>query len=384
MKDISIFFKPIVTSDFDKEKIGNTIISHTEFDFPTIEKNSIAIFYCPEFRNGYPESQGKSDDRFRFQFYHLCKNLNWNKEIYDLGNLLPGQSVEDTYFALKNVIDFLVKLNCIPIIIGGTHDLILPIYQGYESLEQTLNIVSVDYQTNFGDMEAELSKNNFLNHLLTYQPCYLFNYSVLGLQVPYLKSLEIDLFEKLYFDYLRLGEFNTDFRKAEPFIRNADILTFNLESIKSAEYKAENCVNPNGFYAEQACQISKYAGISDKLSCFSILNVIPDGQNYSSHELIAQMMWYFIDGVSERKGDFPIGTKKEYTKFIVHLEAFKDELVFFKSNKSQRWWMEVPHPSAIDKRYQRHYLVPCNLEDYELALKNELPDLWWRTYQKLK
>jgi hypothetical protein len=46
--------------------------------------------------------------------------------------------------------------------------------------------------------------------------------------------------------------------------------------------------------------------------------------------------------------------------------------------------MEVPHPSSMDSKYERHYLIPCNHEDYELALKNELPDLWWRTFQKLK
>jgi hypothetical protein len=46
--------------------------------------------------------------------------------------------------------------------------------------------------------------------------------------------------------------------------------------------------------------------------------------------------------------------------------------------------MEVPHPSTMDSKYERHHLIPCNHDDYELALKNELPDLWWRTFQKLK
>ena len=46
--------------------------------------------------------------------------------------------------------------------------------------------------------------------------------------------------------------------------------------------------------------------------------------------------------------------------------------------------MEVPHPKKGHSRYDRHHLIPCNQEDYAFALKNEIPDLWWRTYQKLK
>jgi hypothetical protein len=28
-------------------------------------------------------------------------------------------------------------------------------------------------------------------------------------------------------------------------------------------------------------------------------------------------------------------------------------------------------------------MVPCNKSDYDDAMKNEMPDLWWKTYQKL-
>jgi formiminoglutamase len=27
--------------------------------------------------------------------------------------------------------------------------------------------------------------------------------------------------------------------------------------------------------------------------------------------------------------------------------------------------------------------VPCRYEDYTMAVNGEMPDLWWRTYQKL-
>ena len=67
---------------------------------------------------------------------------------------------------------------------------------------------------------------------------------------------------------------------------------------------------------------------------------------------------------------------REYSK--IHRE-----IIFFKSNKSARWWMEVPYPPTSGTKYERHHMVPCNKLDYDNAMNNEMPDLWWKTYQKL-
>jgi hypothetical protein len=191
------------------------------------------------------------------------------------------------------------------------------------------------------------------------------------------------LFDKLYFDICRLGEFNADFKIAEPHLRNADLLSLDLMSLKSHDFRGEYYDSPNGFSSEQICQIAKYAGISDKLTSFGIFNFYPVGLEKTSHHLLAQIFWYFIDGVSMRKGDFPIGSKKDYVKFSVNLDDFKDEIVFYKSNKSERWWMEVPYPPQDQVKYERHHMIPCDYSDYEMAMKNEIPNLWWKTYQKL-
>lgn len=381
MKDISFYFKPVDDFYYNNESIGNTIETHLEGAFPEIEKNAIAIFYCPEFRNSNVSNE-ISKTSFRTYLYNLYHGLNWNKKIYDLGDFNLGESVEDTYFGIKNVITELIKNDVIPILIGGSQDLIYPIYLGYADLEQIANFVSIDHKFDFGNPGVKISNQTFLSNLLTSEPCNLFNYSTIGLQAPFLKNSEIELFEKLYFDALRLGEFNSDFKKAEPLIRNSDSLNIDLSSIRSSDFSNTND-NPNGFYAEQICQIAKYAGISDKLTSFALLNYFPNNITKVNDHLIAQIIWYFIDGVNDRKGDFPVCSKNEYTKFIVHLDSF-DNVIFYKSNKSERWWLEVPHPSTENSKYKRHYLVPCNHEDYDLALRNELPDLWWKTYQKLK
>lgn len=256
-------------------------------------------------------------------------------------------------------------------------------YKGYEKLEQTVNICCVDYQLDLGDPESEPHSDGYVSHLLLQRPCYLFNLSNIGMQAPFVPKADIDLFEKLYFDVCRLGEFNADFKKAEPHLRNSDLLSIDFKSIRASELLQSEYISPNGFYADQMCQITKYAGISDKLTSLGIFNYFPEKHSGSPSFLLAQMLWYFMDGVSQRRGDFPVGSKKDYLKFTVFMEEVNEEIIFYKSNKSERWWMEVPYPPKKGMNYERHHLVPCDKDDYELAMKNEIPDLWWKTYQKL-
>lgn len=385
MKDLEIYFKPIeYPAVLPENSLGKSILVHTELSFPEMEKGGLAIMYVPEFRNGKKNYQGKMDDSFRDYFYQLYASFQWKTPIYDLGQLLPGETIEDTYFAVSNVCAELVKNEVIPIIIGGSQDLTFGMYKGYEQLEQLVNICAVDAKLDIGRPEDELTAKSYMSHLLLQRPCYLFNFANIGCQGLFASKEELELFEKLYFDVCRLGEFNADFKKAEPHLRNTDILSIDMESVRASDFPSPVQDNPNGFYADQICQIARYAGISDKLTSIGLFNVHPQEDSASANHLIAQVIWYFIDGVSQRKGDFPIGSKKDYIRFSVHLDNFsEDELVFLKSNKSERWWMEVPYPPQDGRKYNRHHLVPCDHRDYELAMKNEIPDLWWKTYQKL-
>lgn len=384
MKDISIYFSPKINEfEYEKESVGEHIITHKENDFPELEKNSIAIFHCPEYRN---DSSGNRkleiNQNYLEPFLSLNFGENWNFKIYDLGIIHPGNEIKDTYFAIQQVISELIKENILPILVGGSQDLTFAMYQAYQHLEQLVNLTTIDSEFNLGNPDEELKSNAFISQILMHRPCFLFNVATIGVQAPYVKKSDFDLFEKLYFDVCRLGEFNANFKIAEPILRNTDLLSMDLNSIKNAEFHSVDN-SPNGFYTEQVCQIAKYAGISDKLTSFALFSSVDTQLSLQQNgRVLAEIIWYFLDGFSQRKGDFPIGTKKDYTKFIVHLDDFKDELVFYKSPKSNRWWMEVPYPKSGSK-YERHHLVPCNYEDYQAAMQNEMPDLWWKTYQKL-
>ena len=102
--------------------------------------------------------------------------------------------------------------------------------------------------------------------------------------------------------------------------------------------------------------------------------------NDQTAALIAQMIWYFIEGVNLRVKDYPFSTKENYQKFTVILED-DDPIIFYKSNKSGRWWIEINVIS--NNKYKRHALIPCTYKDYEEAMNQIIPDRWYKAMRKM-
>ncbi|MFK8044543.1 MAG: formimidoylglutamase [Crocinitomicaceae bacterium] len=382
MKDISIYFRSFTNLESNSESIGGHIINLSD-DYSEIEKKSIALIFVSEYRNS-------EIIHSEFGFIKVVEKINalqwgdWKTKIYNLGEISPGAAPQDTYSALKEACFELIKNDIFPLIIGGSQELTTAIYQAYEKLEQTVNLLTIDSHFDLGDPDEDINANGWLNKILLHKPNYLFNYANIGYQSYYVNSEEIELFTKMNFDIHRLGEYYSDSTLAEPLARNSDILSFDLNAVRYSDYPMNTQCSPHGFYGEDACRMMRYAGISDKLSSAGIFNFNNNGQGEEvSANLVAQMIWYCIEGYNQRKGDYPVCTKKNYIKYRVNIDDFKDEILFYKSDKSGRWWIEIPYPNSDRSKFQRHLLVPCTYQVYQDALKNEMPALWWKTYQKL-
>jgi len=360
---------------------GNKTSIHTlEEGFPDLENVQIAIFGVQEDRNSQ-DNFGCGEDLhlIRRKLYELFPG-NWHTNIADLGNVLKGNSVTDTYFAVSEIITYLLKNNIIPVIIGGGQDITYVNYRAYDSLEQTVNITAVDSRFDLGNLEDDLTSQSYLSKVIMQEPNNLFNYCNVGYQTYFNSQEEIQLLDNLFFDAYRLGEAKI-LENIEPAFRNADIVSIDIGSVRQSEAPANNNASPNGFYGEEICAISRYAGISDKVSSFGIyeFNSKHDTNNQTAH-LIAQMIWYFIEGVNFRVKDYPFTTKENYQKFTVLLED-DDPLTFYKSNKTGRWWIEIKILS--DNKYKRHALIPCTYKDYVDATKQVIPERWYKAMRKL-
>jgi len=373
------FLQPISASveefiaTLSNRTLGKKVVFHTQTDFPVIENVSLALITVNENRGAKKQNKAEAFDDFRKQFYALFPG-NWQISIADLGTIEAGETIEDTYFVVKKLVEELLKKKIIPIIIGGSQDLTYSMYRAYDNLDQMVNLVSVDNQFDF-DKENALISNSFLTKIIVEEPNNLFNYANLGYQTYYNSQEEIDLIEKLYFEAYRLGTVSNNIIVAEPVFRDADLVSIDINSVQSAASGNFNFFQPNGFNGKEICTLARYAGISDKVSSFGVFN-----GSELQNSLVAQMIWYFIEGFSFRSNEYPFGSKENYIKYIVPIDA--EELVFYKSNKTARWWIEIPFLINVNNKLKRNTLLPCTNEDYLAACEQEIPERWWKAQRR--
>ena len=136
-------------------------------------------------------------------------------------------------------------------------------------------------------------------------------------------------------------ELQQNLKLAEPYLRNTDILSIDLSCLRASDYDNTGENGPNGFFANELCQLTRYAGISDKLTSFGVYN-LQNNLNEAEAELIAQLLYFAVDGFAKRKKDYPIGTKKDYTKYSVFHEELNHNLVFYKSPKNRKMVARSP------------------------------------------
>ena len=362
-------------STLSNQTLGKKVVLHTQTDFPVLENIALALITVNESRGAAKENEDCNFDRFRKEFYSLYPG-NWAVSMADLGSIEAGASIEDTYFLLKKLVEELVKKKIIPIVIGGSQDLTYAMYRAYDNLDQMVNLVAVDNQFDFAKENA-LPSNSYLSKIIIEEPTNLFNYANLGYQTYYNSQEEIDLIEKMYFEAYRLGEVATNIAVAEPVFRDADLVSIDVTAVQSSFSGNFSQFNPNGFNGKEICSLTRYAGISDKVSAFGIFNFNETAQETV---LIAQMAWYFIEGFSFRSNEYPFGSKEKYIKYIVPIE--EEELVFYKSNISGRWWIEIPFLTNVNNKLKRITLLPCTNEDYLAACEQEIPERWWKAQRR--
>ena len=226
------FFTPVKPNSFTPKQGFLTSQMGSKADifidaFPNLEEGNldIALFGVQDGRNSVNnEGCALAPDYFRAQFYLLNEGA-FESRLVDLGNIIAGQTVADTYIAVKTIVAELIKKNIIPVIIGGGQDLTYAQYLGYEGLEQKVDLVIVDNQFDIGEdgnEGIETRSDCYLNKVFLHQPNYLFNFSNIGYQTYFINQESLSVMEKLYFDAHRLGDFFQNIALAEPIIRNAN------------------------------------------------------------------------------------------------------------------------------------------------------------------
>ncbi|WP_298478022.1 formimidoylglutamase [uncultured Maribacter sp.] len=360
-----------------EQALGRNIHAHTQKDgLPVLANASIAILGVKESRNAFEKKPEKLDvSAIRIQFYKLMSG-NWDSTIVDMGDIEEGESVEDTYFVVKEIVAGLIEENVIPIILGATQDVTYAAYRAFDGLKDMINLVAVDSRFDFGMEDELISSHSYMSKIITDKPNNLFNFSNIGYQSYFNAQEELDLMERLFFDSYRLGEMFNDISLAEPVLRNAHMVSLDVRSIKASEICFSENFSPNGFTGREICAIARYAGISDKISVFGIYEM---ENTVQSCQIIAQIMWYFIEGFNFRISESPY-SNADFMKYIVPNET--EELIFHKSLLTERWWVEVPSILSSHTKTNSPALLPCTEKDYLDACNQNIPERWFKAYKK--
>lgn len=369
---------------FTPGTLGATVQRHYGA-FPSLEGAQLAIIGIQEARgNAHNPGSAHGADYIRQELYRLYQpegSLN----LVDLGNIKAGHSLSDSQVALREACWALIKQQIVPIILGGSADLAYGQYLAYTHYDSTIDLAAIDARFHVHDTgeEAAVDASNFLYKIIAHQPSHLFNYVNLGYQTYMVAREEVRLLEKLFFDAVRLGEVRSQLEEAEPHLRAADMLYIDVSAIRKADAPGNPMGSPNGFFAHEICQLTRYAGLSDKLSSIGFFEYDPSSdRQLLTAATLAQAIWYFMDGFLNRMNDLPKVKNRTFIKYTTTLKAGKHDLVFYKSKKSGRWWMEVTLPPVKGSKKERTHLVPCSYNDYLMAGKDELPDKWWKFHQK--
>jgi formiminoglutamase len=357
---------------------GKSISIYTADNKPDdLSKYQIAILGVPEDRNSYNRGACLAPGMIRAQLYQLYR-LNDPLRIIDLGNLKQGNTYSDTYSALKEILNILLADNIVTILLGGSQELTIPVFQVFEKYRQTINLTTIDRTIDIIQDSVKTTAESYLAELLL-KKRMLFKYCNLGHQIHLTDTKNIDLIGKLYHDAVRLGEIRSDMSLVEPILRDSDIISFDISAVRQSDAPAFFNPSPSGLFSEEACQLSRYAGLSDRVNAFGIFEVNPKHDIlHQTSSMAAHMVWYFLDGYTCRRPEFPDGESKNFKTFIVGHTDLDYEITFYKSLVSERWWMEVPNPKK-----KKPMLVSCSYADYQAACEQEVPELWLRSFQKL-
>ena len=388
MVDLNDYFNPVSIEGSDFEYLNaqagfpHNIAIHTENNsLKDINKYRIAILGVPEGRNSPNAGAIKGPDMIRGELYKLAK-VPGKPKIIDLGNMKQGVTFNDTIAGLSDILSLLIEDNVFPVIIGGSSALVPAIDKALTQQKIRYTLTAVDPRIDYNNDRKEPDSFNYLNTIINNHKSTFDHYINIGYQTYLNDQQVINRFLRRRSELVRIGDVRQAIYLTEPLFRDSDVTIFDISSVRQSDAPGTISPSPNGFYGEEICLLSRYAGLSDKLKIFGLFDVNPEFDIRSQTSgLASQILWFFFEGFSQKQYETPvlnISNSGRFIKYHVRVTDLGDDLIFVKSNLTDRWWIEL-----TSEKDQNLY-VACSHEDYLKANRNEVPDRWVNAAERLK
>ncbi len=343
---LEFFFNPLDKSILkSKSEFSDLIIKNIK-KFPDLNEVEAVLIGIDE-----------QADVIRKSLYQLEKGIE-NLNITDLGNLIYKTQKEKKE-GLKVLIKICLEQNLKIILLGNT--------LGLESIIAN----SIVYKNIICSSVSPVLKSNsgLINSLITNKK-FLFG-NVIGLQNYLNSNDEISHYSENFIEYLRLGDFRSNFSISEPLLRQSDVVEFDMNSVKYSEFQSNYSQLPNGFYNHEICALSKYAGLSNKAFIYTFTNFDLTNTHHSNANLMAQMIWLILDGIANRFNDNPSLNNRNFVVYKCQT-LYEQEIVFVKSLQTERLWMLIEM-----KKNKLPIFIGCTQEEFNLAQNGEIPEKWY-------
>ncbi len=383
MLDLNDYFdpvsidKPLWTHLAEPSSFSRNLIINTQNKQITdLETFRLAIVGVPDDRRSPNKGCAAAPDEIRSDLYQLSR-LPAKIKIADLGNLKKGVSFDDSLAALSDVVEYLIASNTFPLIIGGSSTLIPAIVN---KIPGSFNYASVDSRIDWVNERKEKDSFNYLSDIIPGKS-NIDNFMVVGYQ-SYLNDPQVlNRFRKLNYDLVRIGEAREDIHEIEPSFRDSGLITFDISSVRQSDAPGTFAPSPNGFYGEEICLLSRYAGLSDSLQAagFFEINPLLDSRRQTT-SMAAQMIWFFLEGFAQKQNESSVLDKENSGRFVnyhVSIEDSNEDLVFIKSTVTNRWWIEY-----TSKKGEKHFIA-CSYNDYLQAGENEIPRRYMKAIKRI-
>ncbi|SHM51958.1 formimidoylglutamase [Chryseobacterium polytrichastri] len=331
-------------------QIGNRITKE-------IKEDSIVLLFISDYRGSNGEAEVQDFTSVRKEFYKLSQ-LDFEIPIVDLGDLVSGKSVQDSHYILQEVLSVCHYKRAIPLIIGGSNDFAFSLFSALNFHKKQINYTQISNIISLQQGE-HINEHTFLSKMFATKSFSIKNYHHLGYQKHLNEADSIKLIKEVEFDIIRLAEMMNSTEKTEPFFRKADLVTVNCDAIES--FSEPFSMNPqvNGLNRREICAYMKEIGLSENLKSVGIFNYNIYSESQLNHQLLAQMIWYMIEGINIQQSH---PRERHYEIFYVLIDD--RQYTFKRDTFSNLWYF------GDDENIEN--CIPCSRKDFDEAKKGWL------------
>ena len=323
-----------------------------------LPENGIALLFVSDYRGAERGGEMLDFTPIRRELYQLS-GLDFELPVHDFGDLVTGKTPQDTSYVLQEVLSACHYKNTIPVIVGGSNDLSFSLFSALNFHQKNINYTQISNLVSLSTEGEEITEKNFLSKIFSSKNFSIQNYHHLGYQKHLNEIDSIKLIKEVEFDVIRLAEMMNSTVKTEPFLRNANLVTVNCDAVES--FSQPFSINPqvNGLNRREICAYMKEIGLSENLKSVGVFNMIAESGNILNEQLLAQMIWYLIEGINIQKSH---PKEREYETFWVLIDD--EEYAFKRDSFTGLWYF------GSDEKVEN--CLPVSAEDYEMAKRGQL------------